>query len=251
MQRVNALSFIFIVMVVGLWAYLSYEQSYSPSVFPYFFDFLKVIGDELKSGRVVNDLIASAFRWSAGLFLSVIFGLPMGLVIGKNKFAQKLLLPYLNFFRCLSPLAWIPFAVIWFGIGDAPVIFLIFLGCVFPILFSTIQAVQNVPKVYDQLAKDYAYSESDYLIDILLPAILPQVVSSLRLMAGLAWIVLVPAEMLAGKEGLGFAIMDARNGLRMDLLVLNMLTIALIAHQIDILLLKLNQKSKVRWGFEQ
>ncbi len=251
MQRVNVISLIFILMVMGLWAYLSYHQSYSSSVFPYFLDFLKVILEELKSGRIINDLIASTYRWSAGLFLAIIFGLPLGLVIGKNKFAQKLLLPYLNFFRCLSPLAWIPFAVIWFGIGDAPVIFLIFLGCVFPILFNTIQAVQNVPKVYDQLARDYSYKQSEYLVDILLPAILPQVVSSLRLMAGLAWIVLVPAEMLAGKEGLGFAIMDARNGLRMDLLVLNMIVIALIAHQIDILLLKLNQRSTVRWGFEQ
>ncbi len=125
------------------------------------------------------------------------------------------------------------------------------MGSVFPLLFTTVSAVTNVPKVYDQFANDYGIHGKEYFLEILFPAILPQIVSSLRLVASLAWIVLVPAEMLAGSEGLGFAILDARNGLRTDLLVLNMAVVALISHVIDRLLERLNQKSQVRWSHEQ
>lgn len=206
---------------------------------------------EILSGRLLNDILASLYRWICGFLLAGVVGIPAGLILGKKPFFQHFFAPYLSFFRSLSPLAWIPFAVIWFGIGDLPVVFLIFLGCVFPLLFTTMNAVFNVPKVYDQLASDYHFKGTEYFFEILFPAVLPQIVSSLRLMAGLAWIVLVPAEMLAGKEGLGFAILDARNGMRTDLLVLNMIVIAGIGHLIDHGLQTLNLKSKVRWSHEQ
>jgi NitT/TauT family transport system permease protein len=245
------LSTIFIIFIIISWMTLSEIKFYRSDLFPYFFDFLKSAQGEILSGRLMKDIIASLFRWGSGFFLAVLIGIPFGLSIGKNQIFQSFLSPYLNLFRSLSPLAWIPFAVIWFGIGDAPVIFLIFLGCSFPLIFSTINALKNVPKVYDQLAKDYHFEGTEYFSEILFPAILPQVISSLRLIAGLAWIVLVPAEMLAGKEGLGFAILDARNGLRTDLLVFNMLVVALIAHGVDVLLEKLNKRSKARWSYEQ
>jgi len=112
-------------------------------------------------------------------------------------------------------------------------------------------SVSSVPKVYDQLASDFHFKGRDYFFHVLFPAVLPQIVSSLRLVSAMGWIVLVPAEMLVGREGLGFAILDARNGMRTDLLVLNMLMIALISHGIDLILQTLNKKSQVRWAHEQ
>lgn len=244
-------SFVFLIALITFWAILSHLKFYRTDFFPYLGDFLVSASSEISSGRLFNDLIASLFRWGCGFIFAVITAIPVGLLIGRNSALRAFISPYLNVFRSLSPLAWIPFAVIWFGIGDAPVIFLIFLGCFFPLLFSTLAGLNNVPKVYEQLARDYHFVGREYLVDILFPAILPQVVSSLRLVAGLAWIVLVPAEMLAGKEGLGFAILDARNGLRTDLLVFNMIVIALTAHLIDIFLERLNHESKVRWSYEQ
>ena len=238
-------------LLLILWWGLSEAKFYNSENFPYFETFALSLGHELLTGRLFIDLFASLFRWFSGFFLAVIMGIPVGLVLGRKKNLLDFLFPYLNLLRSLSPLAWIPFAVIWFGIGDLPVVFLIFLGCVFPLIFTTLSALQNVPKVYDELARDYGFKGQEYFSDILLPAILPQVVASLRLVAGLGWIVLVPAEMLAGQEGLGFAILDARNGLRTDLLLINMMVVAFVSHSIDLLMGKLNQLSHVKWGHEQ
>lgn len=249
-MRAKLLSLSILIFLFILWVALSHHQIINQDSFPNFGDFLASSKTEIISGRFIKDLFASLFRWSCGFFLAAMVGIPLGLFLGKKPFVLNVFLPYLNTFRSLSPLAWIPFAVIWFGIGDLPVIFLIFLGSVFPLLFTTLSAVSGVPKVYDQLARDYSIIGGDYFFTILFPSVLPQIVSSLRLVAGLAWIVLVPAEMLAGKEGLGFAILDARNGLRTDLLVFNMIAIALVAQAIDVLLKRFNEHSQVRWGHE-
>ena len=123
-----------------------------------------------------------------------------------------------NFFRSLSPLAWIPFAILWLGIGDPPAIFLIFMASFFPIVLSTTAAVANIPSVYFRVARDLGIGGHELLREVTLPAIAPQVITALRVTAGLSWLVVVAAEMIAGRDGLGFAVWDARNGLRIDLL---------------------------------
>ena len=160
-------------------------------------------------------------------------------------------MPVVNFFRSLSPLAWIPFAILWFGIGDLPTVFLIFMASFFPVVLATAAAVANIPSVYFRVARDYGFSNNEVLTKVTLPAIAPQVITSLRVTAGLAWLVVVAAEMIAGRAGLGFAIWDARNGLRMDLLVSGMIVIGVIGVVIDRVLLQLTRISSVRWGYER
>jgi NitT/TauT family transport system permease protein len=161
------------------------------------------------------------------------------------------MLPAINFFRNLSPLAWIPFAILWFGIGDKPAIFLIFMASFFPIVLATISAVASIPNVYFRVARDYGIEGFELLIQVTLPAISPQVITTLRVTAGLSWLVVVAAEMIAGRDGLGFAIWDARNGLRMDLLVVGMIAIGIIGVVIDRLLVQLMKIDSVRWGYER
>ncbi len=157
----------------------------------------------------------------------------------------------INFFRSLSPLAWIPFAILWFGIGDLPTVFLIFMASFFPLVLATVAAVANIPSVYFRVAGDYGFSGTEVLTKVTLPAVAPQVITSLRVTAGLAWLVVVAAEMIAGRAGLGFAIWDARNGLRMDLLVCGMIVIGVIGIVIDRILLQLTKIPSVRWGYER
>ncbi len=159
--------------------------------------------------------------------------------------------PAINFFRSLSPLAWIPFAILWFGIGDLPAIFLIFMACFFPVVIATVSAVASIPSVYFRVARDYRFSGVELLTQVTLPAIAPQVITSLRVTAGLAWLVVVAAEMIAGRDGLGFAIWDARNGLRMDLLVGGMIVIGVIGMVIDRVLVRLTKIRSIRWGYER
>ena len=109
---------------------------------------------EFMSGRLVQDAVASLFRVGAGFLLATAIGIPAGLLLGHSAMARAGLLPLVNFFRNLSPLAWIPFAILWLGIGDPPAIFLIFMAAVFPVVLSTAAAVASIPSVYFRVARD-------------------------------------------------------------------------------------------------
>lgn len=241
------------VLLIGLaiWFCLSRLGVFPESAFPSPVAVARGFGIELRSGRLIDDLIASLFRVSCGFLLAVLLGLPAGLWMGHHFRSRVALLPAINFFRSLSPLAWIPFAILWFGIGDLPAIFLIFMACFFPIVVATVSAVAAIPSIYFRVARDYSFSGAELLMKVTLPAIAPQVITSLRVTAGLAWLVVVAAEMIAGRDGLGFAIWDARNGLRMDLLVVGMIVIGVIGVIIDRILVRLMKISSVRWGYER
>jgi len=233
------------------WSLISWFGLFPQSVFPSPMAVARGLGEEIRSGRLYNDVVASLFRVTAGFALATVLGIPLGLWLGRRVRARMALLPAINFFRNLSPLAWIPFAILWFGIGDKPAIFLIFMAAFFPIVLATISAVASIPHVYFRVARDYGIDGFRLVSQVTLPAIAPQVITTLRVTAGLSWLVVVAAEMIAGRDGLGFAVWDARNGLRMDLLVAGMVTIGLIGVVIDRLLVQLMKIESIRWGYER
>jgi NitT/TauT family transport system permease protein len=239
------------IVFVGVWAAVAAIGVFPESAFPSPLSVAKGFVLELRTGRLFGDVVASLFRVVTGFALAVATGLPVGLWLGLRARARTALLPAVNFFRSLSPLAWIPFAILWFGVGDAPTIFLIFMATVFPIVLATAAAVAGIPSVYFRVASDYGLTGAKLLTQVTLPAIMPDVITALRVTAGLAWVVVVAAEMIAGRDGLGFAVWDARNGLRMDLLVVGMVTIGLIGVGIDRLLVRLTRTPSVRWGYER
>ena len=239
------------ILIVSLWALLSAWRVFPESSFPSPKSVALGFAEEFKAGRLFDDIIASLFRVSTGFALAVLLGIPLGLALGHEARARKALLPTINFFRSLSPLAWIPFAILWFGIGDLPAIFLIFMTTFFPVVLATSAAVANIPVVYFRVAENYGYRGADFLTQVTLPAIAPQVITALRVTAGLAWVVVVAAEMIAGRDGLGFAVWDARNALRVDLVVVAMIVIGFIGVVIDRLLLLLTKIPSVRWGYER
>jgi len=207
--------------------------------------------DELASGRLIADTIASLYRVAWGFITATFFAVPLGLVVGRSANTRSALMPWINFFRSLSPIAWIPFAIIWFGIGDPPAIFIIFIATFFQITLATAAAAGAVPRIYYRVAEDMEMSPTAKLYDITLPAIMPQLVTTLRVAIGVAWMVVVAAEMIAVRSGLGFLIVDARNGLRMDLVVCGMITIGLIGIGLDVLFSRLARIPSVRWGFDR
>jgi NitT/TauT family transport system permease protein len=238
-------------LLVAAWAALSSLRLFPESLFPTPWAVASGLASELGNLRLVNDAIASLFRVSLGFLLAVLLGVPAGLVLGHSARAREALLPLVNFFRSLSPLAWIPFAILWLGIGDPPAIFLIFMAAFFPVVLSTTAAVASIPSVYFRVARDLGITGSALLREVTLPAIAPQVITALRVTAGLSWLVVVAAEMIAGNDGLGFAVWDARNGLRTDLLVAAMVVIGLIGVGLDRLLVRLTRIPSVRWGYER
>ena len=240
-----------VVALVAIWGAVWRTGVFHESAFPSPLAVVRGFGHEAKSGRLVNDLVTSLFRVSCGFAIAVVSGIPTGLWLGQKLAARLTFLPIINFFRNLSPLAWMPFAILWFGVGDAAAIFLIFLAAFFPVALATIAAVANIPTVYFRVAQDYGLKGLARLTQVTLPAIMPQVITTLRVTAGLSWLVVVAAEMIAGRDGLGFAVMDSRNGLRTDLLVVEMIVIGLIGVVIDRILVQLTKVRSVRWGYER
>jgi NitT/TauT family transport system permease protein len=238
-------------VLVGVWAALASAGLFPGSLFPHPLDVARGVVAELRSGRLPTDAVASLFRVSAGFLLAVALGVPAGLIVGHSAAARAAWLPLVNFFRSLSPLAWIPFAILWLGIGDPPAIFLIFMAAFFPIVLATSAAVANIPAVYFRVARDLGIEGPRLLGTVTLPAIAPQVITTLRVTAGLSWLVVVAAEMIAGRDGLGFAVWDARNGLRIDLVAAAMLVIGVIGIALDRVLVQLTTIPSVRWGYER
>jgi len=240
-----------VALLVLIWELLCATGMFHPSVLPTPMSVVKAFGEELRSGRMFDAIITSLFRVTCGFAVAVLLGIPLGLWMGQKSWARLALLPIVNFFRNLSPLAWIPFAILWFGVGDASATFLIFLSVLFPVILATMAASANVPAVYFRVAHDFGMSDRERLFRVTLPAILPQTITTLRVAAGLAWLVVVAAEMIAGRDGLGFAVMDSRNGLRMDLLVVAMIVIGAIGVAIDRVLVQLTKTPSIRWGYER
>ncbi len=237
--------------LVAIWAGLASLNLFPESLFPSPWAVARGLATELGNFRLVNDAIASLFRVMSGFLLAVLLGVPAGLLLGHSARARAAFLPMVNFFRNLSPLAWIPFAVLWLGIGDPPAIVLIFMAAFFPVILSTTAAVASIPSVYFRVARDLGIEGRALLGEVTLPAIAPQVITTLRVTAGLSWLVVVAAEMIAGRDGLGFAVWDARNGLRTDLLVAAMVVIGLLGVARDRVLVQLTRIPSVRWGYER
>jgi NitT/TauT family transport system permease protein len=206
---------------------------------------------EIGSGRLLLDTIASLYRVAWGFTTAVVVAVPLGLLVGRSIALRDAVMPWVNFFRSMSPVAWIPFAIVWFGIGDPPAIFIIFLATFFQTVLATSAAAASVPKVYYRVAEDMGLRGARVLFEVTLPAILPQLVTSLRVAIGVAWMVVVVAEMIAVRSGLGFLIIDARNGLRMDLVVMGMIVVGGIGIALDVLFARLARIPSVRWGFER
>jgi NitT/TauT family transport system permease protein len=249
--RSVALPLAVVVAMMVIWTLIWRSGIFHESAFPAPFAVLRAFRDEIRSGQLFTDLITSLFRVSCGFALAVVAGIPAGLWMGHKEPMRTAFLPVVNFFRNLSPLAWIPFAILWFGVGDASPIFLIFLSAFFPVVLSTMAAAANVPTIYSRVAKDFGMTDSEKLVRVTLPAIMPQVVTTLRVTAGVCWLVVVAAEMIAGRDGLGFAVMDSRNGLRTDILVVEMIVIGLVGVGIDRALVQLTKVPSIRWGYER
>ena len=246
-----ALPVVVLVGVILVWYLVSRFHLFPAYAFPSPYDVLLSFKEELAAGRLFNDIVASLWRVAIGFTLSALLGIPIGLYLGQHLQARQAFISMLNFFRFLSPLAWIPFAILWFHIGDKPAIFLIFMATFFPLVLATMVAVASIPSIYFRVANDYHYKGVELLTKVTFPAVLPQIITALRVSYGISWVVIVAAEMVGCQDGLGYGIWEARNGLRLDSAVCYMIVIGLLGMGIDRLLAQLTKLPGVRWGYER
>ena len=219
-------------------------------IFPSPLDVVRGLRELLRRGLLWSYMRDSLYRAGVGYVLASILGVPIGIILGWYKLPAISVNPLIQMLRPISPLAWMPLAVIWFGVSDLAPIFLIFLGAFFPIVVSTMNSVRNVPPMFLQAGRNFGLTSAALFRRVIFPAILPQVLGGLRIALGIAWLVLVAAEMIAVNSGLGYLIIDSRNaGKRYDLVVAGMLLIGVIGLCLDTLMRRTEKLKSVRWGF--
>lgn len=186
-------------------------------------------------GQLWPHLAASARRVAIGLALCGVIGLPVGLVVGSLPAAARLTGPVFQFIRMISPLAWTPLAIILLGVGDAPVYFLIAIAGVWPIVLNTASGLAALDPRWLTVGRSLGANRLELWTTVVWPGIRPHVLTGLRLSVGLAWIVLVPAEMLGVDSGLGYFILDARDRFAYAELAAVMVVVGLCGFLLDTL----------------
>jgi NitT/TauT family transport system permease protein len=189
-------------------------------------------------------------RVSVGFLLAVIIAVPLGLWMGWVHGAFLTLNPVFQILRPISPIAWIPIAILWFGVGNASPIFLIFMSSVFPMVVQTTAGVHTIERRYLRAAENFAVSRQTLFLRVIIPAVLPQIIVGMRIGLGVAWLVVVAAEMIALRSGLGYLIIDSRNaGNRYDLVIGGMVIIGLIGLILDGIMRLMEGLRIVRWRY--
>jgi len=203
-----------------------------------------------RDGTLWEHIGASLMRVGAGFGIAVLFAIPLGLWMGWVRGAYITLNPIFQILRPISPIAWIPIAILWFGVGNASPIYLIFIASVFPMIVQTTEGVHTIERRYLRAAENFAVTRQKLFLQVVFPATLPAIIVGMRIGLGVAWLVVVAAEMIALRSGLGYMIIDSRNaGNRYDLVIAGMIIIGIIGLMLDGFMRMLEGMKVVRWRY--
>jgi NitT/TauT family transport system permease protein len=235
------------LLLAGWWWAVEHAQS---AIFPTPWQVVIGTRELVEDGTLWEHIGASLMRVGAGFGLAVALAVPLGLWMGRVNGAYMTLNPVFQLLRPISPIAWIPIAILWFGVGNASPIFLIFIASVFPMIVQTAAGVHAIDSRYLRAAENFGVSRAKLLWQVVIPAVLPEILVGMRISLGVAWLVVVAAEMIALRSGLGYLIMDSRNaGNRYDLVLAGMIIIGVIGLLLDGTMRLLEGLRSVRWRY--
>jgi NitT/TauT family transport system permease protein len=237
-----------LAILLGVWwSSVLWTQSV---IFPTPLDVITGARELIQDGTLWDHIGASLMRVGTGFALAVAVALPLGLWMGRVEIVYITLNPVFQILRPISPIAWIPIAILWFGVGNMSPIFLIFLASVFPMIVQTAAGVHTIEQRYLRAAENFTVSRRKLFRQVIIPAVLPEMIVGMRIGLGVAWLVVVAAEMIALRSGLGYLIMDSRNaGNRYDLVVAGMIIIGIIGLSLDGITRRLEGLRSVRWKY--
>lgn len=237
-----------ITLVIAVWwGAVVYTDS---AIFPTPWQVVTGTMELVEDGSLWEHIGASLFRVGMGFGLAVLVAVPLGLWMGWVGGVYRTFNPIFQMLRPISPIAWIPLAILWFGVGDVSPIFLIFISSVFPMVVQTTSGVHTIERRYLRAAANFGVSRLVLFRRVVVPAVLPEIIVGMRIGIGVAWLVVVAAEMIALRSGLGYLIMDSRNaGNRYDLVIASMIIIGLIGLLLDGTTRLLERLKTVRWRY--
>jgi ABC-type nitrate/sulfonate/bicarbonate transport system permease component len=251
--RVNTLKVIILVAVVALWQLVSSSSLFVHQLIPSPWETVLSIKALSLTGlpqgyRLIKHIEESLYRVLSGFSLALIVAIPLGIIMGWSKVLRELVTPLVEILRPIPPLAWIPLAIFWFGIGLKSAVFIIFLGAFFPILLSTVSGVLSVDTLLIEAARTLGARRRDIYVKILVPGATPAIYTGARIGMGIAWMTLIAAEFTGVKSGygLGYMIMVARDIQRPDHIVAGMIIIGVIGYTLDICLRGI-EHTLLRW----
>ncbi len=222
------------IIIIVIWYLITSVFNLMPSfVLPSPIDVCQSAWELILSGSLFRDTFDTLFKVFAGMFLASIVAIPLGILMGAFNTFERFCSLVISVLRPIPPVAWIPFSILWFGIGAVPAIFIIFMGCVFPILIYTIDGVKRTDSVLIEAARTLGADTKTIVSKIVLPSAVPYILSGLKVGVGIALMCTVSAEMIGSSSGLGYLILTSSNLFNTGATVVGMLVIGIIGIVLD------------------
>lgn len=196
----------------------------------------------IKNGSLLTDIFVSLIRVLEGFLLAMICAFIIGINVSIFPKFETFTDLVIQIVRPIPPIAWIPLAILWFGIGEGSKVFIIFLGAFFPIFVNTIDGIKNIDSRYIELGQVYEVSKRNLIRQVIIPGALPSIMTGIRLGLGNAWVCVVAAEMIGATSGVGFMLSNGRSLSRPDMVILGMLVVGIFGKIMDDILKKLREK---------
>lgn len=237
-----------LALLLIVWQLVFWVSDVNAALFPSPLQAFNALTEMVSNGILFTHIGASMYRFAAGYVSSVIIAVLLGLILGRIPKAFQYINPAVQLLRPISPMAWMPFIVLWFGIGDIPAIVIIFIAAFFPVLLSTVSAVGGIDPIYLKVSENFGIRQPQIMWKVIFPAAFPQIANGIHLALGTAWVFLVAGEMVGAQSGLGYLVIDARNNLRADILFADIIVIGLIGLLLDTLLKAVEKQILKAWG---
>ncbi|MDW3797682.1 ABC transporter permease [Staphylococcus saprophyticus] len=221
------------IIFLFIWQCVIWIGNYQPILLPGPLLVAKSIWQFIISGEIFSHLFISLFRFIVGFVLAILIGVPIGFLLGRVNALFHAIEPLLQLIRPISPIAWSPFVVLWFGIGSLPAMAIIFIAAFFPIVFNTIKGIRHIEPQYLKIASNLNLTGWQLYKNILFPGAFKHIMGGIHMAVGTSWIFLVSGEMIGAQSGLGFLIVDARNMLNLEDVLAAIFFISLFGFIID------------------
>ena len=230
------------LFIITLWQLLVYLKCVNEFILPSPFNIFKAFVQLIESGELLSDLLNSIKRVGVGFLLASFCGVSLGVASGYFRGLSKALTPIFEFLRPIPPIAWIPIAILWFGLGDSPAYFIVFMGAFFPIFINSYWGIKSSKLIYINVARNFAVSRFIILTDVALPGSLPHILRGLRIGLGLAWTSVIAAELVGAQSGLGYMIQRNRIMLKTCNVVAGMIAIGIVGLAMNYLMAVLERR---------
>ena len=235
------------ILIILIWEYICHYGNVKIYNMPAPEVILKDAWEKIQKGVLWKHISVSFIRVLEGFAIAAVAALVLGVLIGLNKYFERFTELVLQILKPIPPIAWIPLAILWFGIGESSKLYIIFYGAFFPIILNTIDGIHNIDKKYLELGKVYEISKWRLVWRVIIPGALPAILTGIRVGLGNAWVCVVAAEMIAATKGVGYMLSNGRSMSRADDVILAMLLIGIVGKVMDDIL-KIVSKRFMKWS---